>query len=239
MKSIETLKIELYADGADKEGIVELYEKPYIKGLTTNPTLMRKAGISNYEEFAKDILKIVIDKPISFEVFTDDLIDMERQALKLASFGENVYVKIPITNSKGISCVSLIDNLAKRGVKLNVTAVMTIKQVKAVAAVLNPETPSIISIFAGRIADCGTDPVPMMTEAAQILGGNKSAKLLWASVREVINIYHAEGAGAKIVTVPHDILAKAIKMIGSDLEKISIETVKMFATDAIAAGYKL
>jgi len=239
MKSLSDLKIQIYADGADKAGILELYAKPCIKGLTTNPTLMNKAGIKDYEAFSKDILKTVTAKPISLEVFTDDLVDMKRQALKIASWGSNVYVKIPITNSVGLSCISLVKELAQQGVKLNITALLTLAQVRDVAAVLNPNVPSVVSIFAGRIADTGVDPMPIMRAAGALLEGQPKAELLWASVREVLNILQAEESGTKIVTVPHDILAKAAKMLGTDLTALSLDTVKMFAKDAAAAGFKL
>lgn len=239
MKSLNDLKIQIYADGADKAGILELYAKPYIKGLTTNPTLMNKAGIKDYEAFSKDILTTVTAKPISLEVFTDDLVDMKRQALKIASWGSNVYVKIPITNSVGLSCIPLVKELAQQGVKLNITALLTLAQVRDVAAVLNPNVPSVVSIFAGRIADTGVDPMPIMRAAGALLEGQPKAELLWASVREVLNILQAEESGTKIVTVPHDILAKAAKMLGTDLTALSLDTVKMFAKDAAAAGFKL
>ena len=239
MKSLNDLKIHLYADGADKAGILELYAKPYIKGLTTNPTLMNKAGIKDYEAFSKDILQTVTAKPISLEVFTDDLVDMKRQALKIASWGSNVYVKIPITNSVGVSCIPLVKELALQGVKLNITALLTLAQVRDVAAVLNPNVPSVVSVFAGRIADTGIDPMPLMRAAGALLEGQPKAELLWASVREVLNILQAEESGTKIVTVPHDILAKAAKMLGTDLTALSLDTVKMFAKDAAAAGFKL
>ena len=239
MKSLNDLKVHLYADGADKAGILDLYAKPYIKGLTTNPTLMNKAGIKDYEAFSKDILQVVTAKPISLEVFTDDLVDMKRQALKISSWGSNVYTKIPITNSVGVSCIPLIKELAAQGVKLNVTALLTLAQVRDVAAALNPAVPSVVSVFAGRIADTGVDPVPLMRACGSLLEGQPKAELLWASVREVINIIQADECGCKIVTVPHDILGKAAKMLGMDLTALSLDTVKMFAKDAAAAGFKL
>jgi transaldolase len=239
MKSLNDLKIQLFADGADKAGILELYAKPYIKGLTTNPTLMNKAGIKDYEAFSKDILQTVKSKPISLEVFTDDLVDMKRQALKIASWGSNVYTKIPITNSVGASCLPLIKELAAQGVKLNVTALLTLKQVQGVAEALNPNVPSVVSVFAGRIADTGVDPVPMVRACGALLSDQPKAELLWASTREVLNIFQAEDAGCAIITVPHDILAKAAKMLGHDLTALSLDTVKMFAKDAAAAGFKL
>jgi len=239
LKSLNGLKIHLYADGADKKGILDLYAQPYIKGLTTNPTLMNKAGIKDYEAFARDILQTVTTKPISLEVFTDEFPEMKRQALKIASWGTNVYVKIPITNSRGEPSAPLIKELGQQGVKLNVTALLTLSQVRDVAAVLNPSVPSVVSVFAGRIADTGVDPMPIMREARTLLAAQPKAELLWGSVREVINIMQAEASDCHIVTVQHDILAKAAKLLGMDLTELSRETVKMFANDAIAAGYKL
>ena len=239
MKSLNDLKIHLYADGADKAGILDLYAKPYIKGLTTNPTLMNKAGIKDYEAFSKDILQTVTAKPISLEVFTDDLVDMKRQALKISSWGSNVYTKIPITNSVGVSCIPLIKELSAAGVKLNVTALLTLAQVRDVAAALNPAVPSVVSVFAGRIADTGVDPMPLMRACVPLLENQPKAELLWASTREVLNILQAEECGCAIITVPHDILGKAAKMLGTDLTALSLDTVKMFAKDAAAAGFKL
>jgi transaldolase len=239
MKSLQDLKIQIYADGADRAGILDLYAKPYIKGLTTNPTLMNKAGIKDYEAFARDILQTVTSKPISLEVFADDFPEMKRQALKIASWGKNVYVKIPITNTRAESAVALIKELAEQGVQLNITALLTLEQVKAVAAVLNPRIPSVVSIFAGRIADTGVDPMPIMRESRKLLVEQPKAELLWASVREVLNIVQAEESGCQIVTVQHDILAKAAKLLGMDLTALSLDTVKMFAKDAATAGYRL
>ena len=188
-KSLSDLSIHIYADGADKKGILDLYGKPYIKGLTTNPTLMNKAGIKDYEALARDILETVTEKPISLEVFTDEFSEMKRQALKIASWGENVYVKIPITNSLGESSIPLIQELGRQEVKLNVTAILTNQQVRDVATVLNPHVPSVVSIFAGRIADTGVDPMPVMLAARALLQYQPKAELLWASVREVLNIF--------------------------------------------------
>jgi transaldolase len=238
MKSLNDLKIQIYADGADKKGIVDLYAKPYIKGLTTNPSLMKKAGIKDYEEFAKDILKTVTGKPISLEVFTDDFTDMKRQALKISGLAKNVYTKIPITNAKGESSLPLVRELAGQGVKLNITAILTLDQVAAVADALNPKVPSVVSVFAGRIADTGVDPVPLMRACGALLRGHDKAELLWASTREVLNILQAEECGCAIITVPHDILAKAEKMLGLDLTELSLDTVKTFAKDAAESGYK-
>ncbi|HTB80510.1 MAG TPA: transaldolase [Opitutaceae bacterium] len=239
MKSLADLKVQIYADGADKAGIVDLYAKPYIKGLTTNPTLMKKAGIKDYEAFARDILQTVTAKPISLEVFSDDFPEMKRQALKIAGWGKNVYVKIPITNSHGESSITLIRELAQQKVQLNVTAILTPAQVRDVAAVLNPAVPSVVSVFAGRIADTGIDPMPVMRTCRELLNGQPKAQLLWASVREVLNIIQAEECGCHIVTVQHDILGKAAKLLGMDLTALSLDTVKMFAGDAAAAGYQL
>jgi len=239
MPTLHTLKIQIYADGADKAGILDLYAKPYIKGLTTNPTLMKKAGITDYEAFARDILQTVTAKPISLEVFSDDFPEMKRQALKLAGWGRNVYVKIPITNSRRESSIPLIRELSHQGVQLNITAILTPGQVREVAAALDPKVPSVVSIFAGRIADTGVDPMPVMRESRKILAGQPKCELLWASVREVLNIIQAEQSGCHIVTVQHDILAKAAKLLAMDLGDLSLDTVRMFANDAASAGYKL
>jgi transaldolase len=239
MISLHTLKIQIYADGADKAGILDLYAKPYIKGLTTNPSLMKKAGIKDYEAFAKDILQSVTAKPISLEVFSDEFPEMKRQALKLAAFAKNVYVKIPITNSRGESSIPLVRELAAQKVQLNITAILTLGQVRDVAAALNPAVPSVVSVFAGRISDTGRDPVPLMRASRALLEGQPKAELLWASVREVLNILQAEESGCHIVTVPHDILGKAAKLLGMDLGALSLDTVKMFAKDAADVGYKL
>ena len=239
MKSLSDLQIQLYADGADKAGILDLYAKPYIKGLTTNPSLMKKAGIKDYLAFAQDILQTVTAKPISLEVFTDEFPEMKRQALKITALARNVYTKIPITNSRGESSLPLIKELAQQGVKLNITAILTLSQVAGVAEVLNPEVPSVVSVFAGRIADTGVDPVPLMRAAGALLEGHPKAELLWASTREVLNIFHAQDAGCAIITVPHDILAKAAKMLGMDLTELSLDTVKGFTKDAAEVGYKL
>ncbi|KAB2645536.1 MAG: transaldolase [Verrucomicrobia bacterium] len=239
MKTLSDLKIQLYADGADKAGILDLYAKPYIKGLTTNPTLMKKAGIHDYEAFAKDILQTVTAKPISLEVFTDEFPEMKRQALKINSWAANVYTKIPITNSRGESSLPLIKELGKEGVKLNVTALFTETQVRSVAEALNPAVASVVSVFAGRIADTGIDPVPLMTRYLTLIKGQPKAELLWASTREVLNILQAEACGCAIITIPHDILAKAAKMLSMELGAVSLDTVQMFAKDAKDAGFKL
>jgi transaldolase len=239
MPKLSDLKIQIYADGADRAGILDLYAKPYIKGLTTNPTLMKKAGIKDYEVFARDILQTVTAKPISLEVFADEFPEMKRQARKIAGWGRNVYVKIPITNTRAESAVPLIRELATEGVQLNVTAMLTLDQVRGVAQALNPAVPAVVSIFAGRVADTGVDPMPIMRSARELLVNQPKAELLWASVREVLNIVQAEQCGCHIVTVTHDILAKAAKMLDMDLTELSLDTVKMFANDAAAAGYRL
>ena len=233
------LPVKIFADGADLKGIVNLYQQPYIDGLTTNPTLMRKAGVTDYESFARDALKEVKSKPISFEVFSDDFPEMRRQALKMHKWQENVYVKIPVTNTSGESSVPVIERLADEGVKVNVTALLTPRQVKAVTAALNPDVPAVISVFAGRIADTGVDPLPIMKESLEIVAALPKAELLWASVREVLNVFQAAACDCDIVTVPHDILKKLVSLGGKDLDELSLDTVRMFHQDAVAAGFKL
>ena len=234
---LQQLKVKIFADGADKAGILQLNANPLIQGMTTNPTLMRKAGIKDYEAFAKDILQSVTAKPISFEVFSDDFAEMKRQALKIAAWAKNVYVKIPITNSRGESCLPLIKELGQQGVQLNITAILTLEQVRGVSEALNPAVPSVVSVFAGRIADTGVDPEPLLRASGALLHNQPKAELLWASVREVLNLFQADACGCHIVTVPHDILGKALKMTGTDLTALSLDTVKMFASDAQAAGF--
>jgi transaldolase len=233
------LPVKIFADGADIKGIAELARQPYIHGLTTNPTLMRKVGLTDYESFAKAVLKEVKSKPISFEVFSDEFAEMRRQALKIYEWQENVYVKIPITNTRGESSVPLIEQLASEGVKLNITAILTPHQVRAAVAVLNPSVPSILSVFAGRIADTGVDPSQIMRESLEIVGDLPNAELLWASVREVLNVFQAATCGCHIVTVPHDILKKLIEFRGKDLNELSLDTVRMFYQDAREAGFTL
>lgn len=236
---LERLPIKIFADGADLEGIIDLYRKPFIKGLTTNPTLMRKVGISDYEVFARSVLESVTDKPISFEVFSDEFPEMRRQALKIRDWQDNVYVKIPITNTRAESAIDLIRDLAAEGVKLNVTAILTRGQVESVAGALSREVPSVVSVFAGRVADTGVDPLPLMKESLALISALPKAELLWASVREVLNIFQAATCRCHIVTVPHDILAKATKLGGMDLDELSLDTVRMFYADAVAAGFQL
>lgn len=238
MKKINQLKVKIFADGADKAGMLEMYEKPFIKGLTTNPTLMKKAGITDYRAFCKDILTSIKDKPLSFEVFSDDFSEMERQALEIASWGENVYVKIPITNTKQLPCYDLVKRLVAKKVKLNVTALMTLDQVKNVVASLDPNIPSYVSVFAGRIADTGYDPVPMMAKSVDILKAAPASELIWASPRELLNIFQADDIGCHVITVTNDILKK-LSLVGYDLDQYSLDTVKMFYKDAVDAGFKL
>ena len=239
MQGLENLKVKIFADGADLEGMISLYRNPLIKGLTTNPTLMRKAGILDYESFAKDALAFIKDKPISFEVFSDEFSEMKRQALKIRDWQQNVYVKIPITNSRSQSSIPLIKELAREKVQLNVTAILTLKQVRDVAGALHPDVPAVVSVFAGRIADTGKDPEAIMRASKELLADLPKAELLWASVREVLNIIQADDCGCDIVTVPHDILNKALKLVGMDLEALSLDTVKMFAQDAEKARFTL
>jgi transaldolase len=238
MTSLNQLTVKIFADGADKADMLDMYARTYIKGLTTNPTLMRKAGISNYRAFAKDVLSQISDKPVCFEVLADDFDDMERQALEIAGWADNVYVKIPVTNTKGESCRSLIKRLANRQVKLNVTAIMTLAQVQAIITALNPATASYVSVFAGRIADTGTDPVPMMQKAVEMLKVNTNAELVWASSRETFNIFQADAIGCQVITLTNDILKK-LSLIGYDLTEYSRDTVKMFYDDAQRAGFSL
>jgi transaldolase len=238
MKKVEDLKVKIFADGADKAGMLEMYAKPFIKGLTTNPTLMKKAGITDYRAFCKDILTSIKDKPLSFEVFSDDFAEMERQAMDIASWGSNVYVKIPITNTKQETCYALVRKLAAQKVQLNVTAIMTLAQVRDVVAALDPNVPSYVSIFAGRIADTGRDPLPLMAAAVEMLKVAPAAELIWASPRELLNIFQADDIGCQVITVTNDILKK-LSLVGYDLGEYSLDTVKMFYNDAVAAKFKL
>ena len=238
MKTISDLKIKIFADGADKAGMLEMYTKPYIKGFTTNPTLMRKAGVSDYRVFAKEIIKAIPDRPISFEVLSDDFAEMERQATEMAGWGKQLYVKIPITNTRREPCYDLVKKLSQKGVQLNVTALMTLDQVHAIAESVGGGPLCYISVFAGRIADTGRDPVPVMGKAVEILRSVKNAELIWASPRELLNIFQAEEIGCHVITVTNDILKK-LNLIGKDLGDFSLETVKMFYDDAHQAGYKL
>lgn len=232
------LRIQLFADGADRKGMLDMYQNPRVAGFTTNPTLMRKAGISDYRAFAKDILSVIKDRPISFEVFADEFAEMERQALEIRSWGTNVYVKIPVTNTQRKPSYELIQRLSDAGVQLNVTALLTLEQVRAVAQALKNGAPSVVSVFAGRIADTGLDPMPLMAEALSILKVAPRAELLWASPREVLNIYQADQVGCHIITATNDLIKK-LDLQGKDLAEYSLETVKMFYDDAKAAGFTL
>ncbi|MCF8033698.1 MAG: transaldolase [Desulfarculaceae bacterium] len=232
------MKVKLFADGADTGGIKEMAANPMIAGFTTNPTLMRMAGVEDYKSFAKEVLGIVTDRPVSFEVLADDFDEMERQAREIASWGSNVNVKIPVTNTRGDFSGPLIERLTKDGVAVNVTAILTLDQVRGVAQCLTPETEAIISVFAGRIADTGRDPVPDMKEAVEILSPLPKAELLWASPRELLNIIQADEVGCHIITATNDILKK-LALVGKDLGQYSQETVHMFWEDAKSAGYSL
>jgi transaldolase len=238
MSRLADLKVKIFADGADYDGIVKMARNPLIKGFTTNPSLMRKAGVNDYEAFARKVLAAIVDRPVSFEVFADDFASMAEQARTIAAWGRNVNVKIPVTNTKGQPATELIRALSSEGVSLNVTAVFTLDQVRAVAEALDPRTPSIVSVFAGRIADTGMDPVPHMAACKQLLGPRPKAELLWASTRELLNIFHAEESGCDIVTVPNEFLSK-LDLVGKDLAQYSRETVQAFYRDATAAAYQI
>jgi transaldolase len=232
------IAVKIFADGADIDGIREMASDPLIRGFTTNPTLMRKAGVADYKSFSIEALNIVTDRPISFEVFADDFDEMEAQALEIASWGDNVNVKIPITNTKGDSAVPLVGRLSGKGVVVNVTAMFTLDHVRSVIDVLDAETPAILSVFAGRVADSGRDPVPYMKKAVEIAAAKPNAEILWASPREFLNIFQADAVGCHIITVTNDVLKK-LSGIGKDLEAFSLETVKMFYDDGAAAGYTI
>lgn len=238
MTTLADLKVKMFADGADLKGMIEMYGKPFVKGFTTNPTLMRKAGISDYHGFAREVLAAIPDRPISFEVFSDDFSEMERQAREIASWGGNVNVKIPVTNTQGEPAYKLISVLARAGIKLNVTAVFTLEQVRDVVSHLDPRTPAYVSVFAGRIADTGRDPMPLMAAAHALVHILPHAELIWASPRELLNIFHADAVGCDIITVTNDVLAK-LSNVGKDLAQFSLETVQMFHNDAVKAGFQL
>jgi len=238
MTRVADLKVKIFADGADLQGIIEMSKKPFIKGFTTNPTLMRKAGITNYETFARRVLEVVPDRPVSFEVFADDFDEMIAQARVIASWGKNVNVKVPITDTKGAFAGRVIHTLSSEGVVVNVTAVMTVQQVADVAESLDAKTPAIVSVFAGRIADTGIDPVPHMQSCLAALQSRPAAQLLWASPRELLNVFQADDVGCHIITVTNDVLAK-LGLVGKDLDEYSCETVQMFYRDASASGYTI
>jgi transaldolase len=238
MKTLSDLRVAIFADGAEKAGMLEMYAKPYIKGFTTNPTLMHKAGVRDYEKFARDILEAIPDRPISFEVFADDFTEMARQARKIATWGANIRVKIPITNTRRQSAVPLCKRLAQEGIPLNVTALFKLEQVRAVIDAVKGGAPTYVSVFAGRIADTGVDPVPLMAEAVRRLTAAPNTELIWASPRELLNIFQADAIGCHIITVTNDILQK-LSLIAKDLDDYSLDTVKMFYNDGTAAGFVL
>ncbi|MBM3835532.1 MAG: transaldolase [Verrucomicrobia bacterium] len=238
MQTLSNLKVKIFADGADLKTIHDLCRDPFIKGFTTNPTLMRKAGIADYRAFARELIQMAGDRPVSFEVFADDFAEMEKQAQKIASWGKNVYVKIPVTNTRAEFSGPLIRRLVAGGVQLNITAILTKRQVKDVLSCLSPKVASFVSLFAGRVADTGRDPVPLMAETVQLLNANPEAQLIWASPREVLNIVHAATVGCHVITVTPDLLAK-LHLLGKDLNEYSLETVKMFYHDARSAEFQL
>jgi transaldolase len=234
--SLADLKIKLFADGADKTTMLQMYRDPSIKGFTTNPTLMRKAGIADYEQFARDIVECIPDRPISLEVFADEFDDMERQARKIATWGDNVYVKIPVTNTRREPALDLICRLTRAGVKLNVTALLTLDQVRDVSSALRGGAPSCVSVFAGRIADTGRDPIPLMAAAVEIVSMYPDMELIWASPRELLNVFQADAIGCHIITATSDILKK-LSLVGKNLHDYSLETVKMFHDDASSSKF--
>ena len=238
MTSVTDLRVKIFADGAELPGMLALYRQPYISGFTTNPTLMNKAGIRDYRKFAHDVLTAIPDRPISFEVFSDEFGEMERQAQEIATWGENVYVKIPVTNTRRDSSGALIKRLSHGGIKVNVTAILTLDQVRDVMSNLAGGAPSCVSVFAGRIADTGRDPVPLMATAAQLVHTVRKAELIWASPRELLNIFQADAIGCDIITVTWDILKK-LDQVGKPLDEFSLDTVKMFHTDAQKAGFSI
>jgi len=238
VKRVEDLNVKLFADGAEKAGMLEMYAKPYIKGFTTNPTLMHKAGLTDYRGFALSIVQAIPDRDISFEVFSDEFEEMERQAREIARWGENVYVKIPVTNTRRDPAYDLVRRLSHDGVKLNITAILTLEQVGCVVEAVTGGAPACISVFAGRIADTGRDPVPLMTRAVEILRPAPNAELIWASPRELLNIFQADEIGCHIITVTNDILKK-LALVGKDLSDYSLDTVKMFHEDGRKAGFTL
>jgi transaldolase len=238
MKLISELRTKIFGDGADKGAMLALYKNPAIKGFTTNPTLMKKAGITDYEAFAKDIIEAIPDRPISLEVFADEMPEMERQGRKIAGWGANIYVKIPVTNTRGESTASVVRALTQAGVKLNVTALLTLRQVIEVCAALDGGAPACVSVFAGRMADTGRDPLPMLQASVEVLKAYPNTELIWASPRELLNIMQADAIGCHIITVTSDILKK-LELVGRDLPEYSLDTVKMFRNDAVASGFTL
>ncbi|MGL5244419.1 MAG: transaldolase [Sarcina sp.] len=235
---LENLNIKIFADGANLEGMVEEYNKGIVSGFTTNPSLMKKAGVKDYKKFAKEVLKEIKDMPVSFEVFSDNIDHMEKEAREISTWGENVYIKIPVTNTNGEFTGDIIKKLSDDGIKVNVTAVFTIEQIKEIIKVLNPKTPSIISIFAGRIADTGVDPISIVKEAVELCKDKPNIEILWASCREALNVVHADKSGCEIITITNDILDK-FKNFGKPLDEYSLDTVKGFYKDAVSLGYKI
>lgn len=233
-----SIQVKIFADGADIQTMLEMYKKSYVKGLTTNPTLMRKAGIRDYKRFAEEVLAVIKDKPISFEVFSDNLDGMISQGLEIASWGDNVNVKIPVTNTKGLSTRPVIEYLSRQGVSLNITAIMTNEQVKSVAAAIHEDSKSYISVFAGRIADTGRDPIPILRQSLETLKERPKVELIWASPRELLNVIQANEIGCHIITATIDILKK-FELVGKDLEQFSLETVRMFRDDALSSGFTI
>jgi transaldolase len=238
MSRLDGLHVKVFADGADLDEILRMKANPLIRGFTTNPTLMRKAGVADYETFARQVLAAVSDRPVSLEVFADEFSEMIRQARRIASWGPNANVKIPVTNTRREFCGPVIRELAAAGVVLNVTAVLTVEQVRRIVPCLAPETPAIVSVFAGRVADTGVDPMPLMREAKSVMASRPKAELLWASPRELLNIFQADEVGCDIITATKDVLAK-LALVGKDLDDYSLETVEMFYRDAVAAGYEI
>lgn len=238
MKKIHDLTVKIFADGADRDGMLEMYARPYIKGFTTNPTLMRKAGVTDYRAFAREVIRAIPDRPISFEVFSDEIPEMEREATEIASWGPQVYVKVPVTNTRREPTYDLVHRLSHRGIKVNITALMTLEQVQEVAASVAGGAPCSVSVFAGRIADTGRDPVPIMANAVELLRPCGNAELIWASPRELLNIFQADSIGCHIITVTNDVLKK-LELVGKDLGDYSLDTVRMFYNDARKAGYRL
>jgi transaldolase len=235
---VSRLRVKLFADGAEIAVIRKMAANPLIKGFTTNPTLMKKAGIADYESFAREVVGVVPDRPISFEVFSDDFAEMAAQARRIAAWGTNVFVKIPVTNTRGDFAGQLITDLVRDGVQLNVTALMTVEQVERVAACLSPTVASFVSVFAGRIADTGRDPMPIMARSVSALSSLSAAELIWASPRELLNVFQADAVGCQVITATADVLGK-LALVGKDLEHFSLETVQMFRQDAVSAGFSI
>lgn len=238
MNFATSIKTKIFADGADKSGMLDMAHHEWIRGFTTNPTLMRKVGVGNYETFAREVLEVITDRPISFEVISDSFEEMEQQARKISAWAENVYVKIPVTDTRRNPTTELIRRLAHDGIKVNVTAIMTLEQIEVVSEALSGGSPAYVSLFAGRVADTGRDPVPVMKAAVESLRKYPNIELIWASPRELLNLFQASAVGCHIITATTDILKK-MEMIGKDLNEMSLDMVKMFYDDATKAGYHL